>query len=270
MKRNIARRKIDATSPNTKRNDNRMLIQHRLTVCVIDDKTTSNTPALIQSFGFDIDSYLTIHQFIDQWTLQPSCVVINTNRLDTAESHRFFELAADHPYLTIVLVGDTRPGHCKHCTQRQVFATMKPPYHPQHLNATIQSAINQASTSWAKHVCKIEFERRHASLSPRESEVYEHILRGEENKRIAAQLEISSSTVEKHRLSIVRKMNVQSPIQLLLQKYLATGTITDDFSSLQTTDLGLAHPAAQSTIGMPIQPTWGPANRTQASMGSMN
>lgn len=246
-----------------------MLIQNRLPVCIIDGDEHSQMPGLIRGFGFNVDNYSSTNDFLATWTPRPSCVVINTDSPGT-QSHRFFEFAASHSFLTIVLVGIARPDHCTQCTQRQVFSSIRPPYHPEHLNEIIQRALDAAAASWEQHVCKEQFDRLYASLSPRESEVYEHILRGLENKRVAAALGISCSTIEKHRLSIVRKMGVQSPIQLVLQKYVATGAITDDRLTLQTAELGLPYPTAIPEPRMPTTHNWGPSSRTQASMRSIN
>jgi len=64
-------------------------------------------------------------------------------------------------------------------------------------------------------------------LSPREREVYQLLLQGHESKQIALLLSISPSTAEKHRLAVVRKMQTENVVQLLIQKFEATGTLSD-------------------------------------------
>jgi two-component system response regulator DctR len=53
-----------------------------------------------------------------------------------------------------------------------------------------------------------------SSLSPREREVLDELIRGHYNKNIAAHLGITSRTVEFHRANIFEKMGVNSAIEL--------------------------------------------------------
>ncbi|MCL1860832.1 MAG: LuxR C-terminal-related transcriptional regulator, partial [Proteobacteria bacterium] len=57
-------------------------------------------------------------------------------------------------------------------------------------------------------------EERLASLTPRESEVMDLILKGHYNKVIANELVISMRTVEAHRSHIFNKMKVHSAVEL--------------------------------------------------------
>ena len=53
-----------------------------------------------------------------------------------------------------------------------------------------------------------------ASLSPREREVLDQLVRGQSNKNIADQLGITPRTVEFHRANIFEKMGVSSAVEL--------------------------------------------------------
>ena len=52
-------------------------------------------------------------------------------------------------------------------------------------------------------------------LSPRELEVLRLLIRGEPNKSMAARLQISAKTVEKHRASIMRKTGARNSAELI-------------------------------------------------------
>ncbi len=54
-----------------------------------------------------------------------------------------------------------------------------------------------------------------AMLSPREKEVFDAVVVGNPNKRIASAMEISEKTVEKHRASLMRKLNARSVPELV-------------------------------------------------------
>ncbi len=80
----------------------------------------------------------------------------------------------------------------------------------------------------AQRRARKDFEILLSQLSPRETEVYDLLLQGQENKQIALRLKIAASTVEKHRMVVVRKMEVQSVTHLLVQKFQATGTLGNE------------------------------------------
>jgi PAS domain S-box-containing protein len=60
-----------------------------------------------------------------------------------------------------------------------------------------------------------------AMLSPREREVLELVVTGEANKVVARRLDISEKTVEKHRSSLMKKMNVRNVAELVRVSMLA-------------------------------------------------
>jgi len=55
-----------------------------------------------------------------------------------------------------------------------------------------------------------ELRARIAALTPREREVLGHVLRGERNKQIAADLGIDERSVKRHRTSLMAKLRVES------------------------------------------------------------
>ena len=62
-------------------------------------------------------------------------------------------------------------------------------------------------------------------LSPRETEVLSWVMKGKENKEIAAQLSVHKSTVRKHLESIYRKLGVQSRTEAIAQALKKLGVL---------------------------------------------
>jgi DNA-binding NarL/FixJ family response regulator len=69
-----------------------------------------------------------------------------------------------------------------------------------------------------------QFKKRGVGLSSRETEVLQLIAEGKANKQIAAELCISSKTVEKHRQHLMNKLNIHN-IAGLTRYAIATGTM---------------------------------------------
>jgi len=57
--------------------------------------------------------------------------------------------------------------------------------------------------------------QRHASLTPRECEVMEHVVAGQLNKQIAADLGTSEHTIKVHRARVMEKMGIESLADLV-------------------------------------------------------
>jgi DNA-binding NarL/FixJ family response regulator len=78
-------------------------------------------------------------------------------------------------------------------------------------------AIASGGTFYSAEIASILAKDRHtdSELTPRESQVLCKIVQGLNNKEMARELDISVRTVETHRLSIRRKLNIDKPAALL-------------------------------------------------------
>lgn len=62
---------------------------------------------------------------------------------------------------------------------------------------------------------KVSHQPNISDLSPRELEIFKHLSRGESNKTMAFQLNISVKTVEAHRAKLLKKLQVRSTVELV-------------------------------------------------------
>lgn len=78
-------------------------------------------------------------------------------------------------------------------------------------------AIASGGTFYSAEIASILAADRHTNneLTPRESQVLCKMVQGLNNKEMARELDISVRTVETHRLSIRRKLNIDKPAALL-------------------------------------------------------
>jgi two-component system response regulator FixJ len=93
------------------------------------------------------------------------------------------------------------------------------PYNNEILLEQVQKAILESSDY---NLSKKNFLDRLAQLTTRENEILQLVIEGKLNKQIAAELNISNSTVEKHRSHLMDKMQTRSVAKLIKQYILAT------------------------------------------------
>jgi len=90
----------------------------------------------------------------------------------------------------------------------------KPPSKEQLLGA-VRAALAKDAQRRLTCVVQGEDRRRLASLTPREREVFEHVVRGQLNKQIAADLGTVERTVKFHRAALMEKLGVESVADLV-------------------------------------------------------
>jgi FixJ family two-component response regulator len=76
-------------------------------------------------------------------------------------------------------------------------------------------AIERDHTRRQEAKVSAELQARFNSLTLREREVFTLVVTGRPNKQIAAQLELSETTVKVHRSQITRKMRAKSLVDLV-------------------------------------------------------
>lgn len=91
---------------------------------------------------------------------------------------------------------------------------LEKPFQNNVLVDKVEQALAAASALSDERLQAHRLHRALASLSPREREVLDQLLKGHYNKTIADQLGITQRTVEFHRANIFKKMDVLSAVEL--------------------------------------------------------
>jgi FixJ family two-component response regulator len=66
-----------------------------------------------------------------------------------------------------------------------------------------------------EQIALFEFRARLATLTPREREVLEHVVTGQLNRQIAADLGTAEQTIKVHRAHVMQKIRVRSVAELV-------------------------------------------------------
>jgi RNA polymerase sigma factor (sigma-70 family) len=184
------------------------------TVFVVDDDEAvrDSVSWLIQSIGVNVKTYSSANAFLlDYDPGIPGCIILDVRMpgmsgLDLHEKLMGYELS--NPIIYITGHGDV-PMAVRAMKAGAVDFIGKP-FNDQALLDRVQQAIDRDTQNRADKHKRLEIKARWKRLTPREREVMEMVIAGKSNKTIAAQLGVSSKTVEAHRAKFMEKMQASS------------------------------------------------------------
>jgi FixJ family two-component response regulator len=88
------------------------------------------------------------------------------------------------------------------------------PWENDSLLNTVRRALERDREMRMRRSASDSIAKRVASLTPRESEVFRHVIAGRLNKQIAARLGTAEKTIKVHRARVMHKMSVRSVAEL--------------------------------------------------------
>jgi FixJ family two-component response regulator len=188
------------------------------TVFVVDDVASvrRSLQALLDSAGFRAQTYASASKFLEAYRPdQPGCLVLDLrlgaeSGLDLQEELR--RRQATLPVIFITAHGSV-PASVR-ALKAGAIDFLEKPIRPNTLLARVGEAMESDRRAREAAEVHASVARRLACLTPREQEVARRVARGESSKEIAAALGGSARTVEGHRRSILRKMEVSSAAAL--------------------------------------------------------
>ena len=203
-------------------------------VFVVDDDPAVRESVVISLAPLEkrIECFDSAEAFLAAWKFdRPGCLLLDVRMPGMSGIELHNKIAPCGEYLSVVIVtGHATVAMSTDAMKRGAFDLLQKPYPPSELRSTVSAGLDKAMQAWDRHVKREEYEGKRSTLSPRETEVYVKMLGGEETKKIAADLGISPSTVEKHRIAVIRKMGAENTLQLINQKFTAVGgeSVTDE------------------------------------------
>jgi two-component system response regulator FixJ len=93
---------------------------------------------------------------------------------------------------------------------------LEKPFNNRQLIESIEEALAFVRRSTAMHKLQSEIRNRFDTLTPREQEVMNHVVRGLANRAIAELMGLSNRTVEVHRSKVMKKMRATTLPELVL------------------------------------------------------
>jgi FixJ family two-component response regulator len=189
------------------------------TVFVVDDDPSvrRSLDRLLRSAGFNVEVFASARAFLERKPVdQTGCVILDVQMPETTgpELHnQFLAKGLSLPVLFLTAHGDV-PTSVTAMKNGALDFLLKPVDDKVLLEAVGQ-AVRRHAAERARERDRHLIEARLASLSLREREVMEHVIRGRLNKQIAADLGIAEKTVKVHRGRLMEKMEVGSVAELV-------------------------------------------------------
>jgi FixJ family two-component response regulator len=187
-------------------------------VYVVDDDSAvrAGLEWLFASIGVEVLGYATAEAFLENYASgRPSCAFIDV-RMQGISGLDLLDriVAADFPVPVIMLSGHGDIPMALSAIKKGAIDFVSKPGHEQQILDQAQRALQASARCIGYREQRAEAFRRVSDLSPRELETMRRVAAGLLNKEIASSLSISERTVESHRLSAHRKLQLRAGVEL--------------------------------------------------------
>ena len=168
--------------------------------------------------GYDTRTYSSAEKFLDSRPSQPQpgCLILDLQIPGLSGLELQQELAADPACYPVIFISGNGDTHSIVQAMKQGAVTfLQKPFDHGELMAAVHEALDEHRRIIRERASTAEVRQHVETLTDREREVMAHVITGELNKQIAAELGISEKTVKIHRGRVMEKMGVPSVAELV-------------------------------------------------------
>ncbi len=189
------------------------------TVYLLDDEPemVKALTRLLRAKHFDVRGFTSVAAFLKGYNPEErACLVLDVAmpELDGLELQRRLS-QQEIPLPIIFLTGHGDIPMSVRAIKAGATDFLTKPVDSAALVAAVRAALQVAETRRQTHAETGVLKARLASLTPREREVMEHVVAGQLNKQIAADLGTGEQNIKLHRAHIMEKMGVESLADLV-------------------------------------------------------
>lgn len=188
-------------------------------VFVVDDDISVRDALknLLRSVGLKVETFGSAQEFFSSKRASiPACLVLDVRLPGLGGLDMQRQLAEANSEIPIVFI--TAHGDIPMSVRAMKAGAVEflpKPFRDQDLLDAVQQAIDRDRQARRVRSDTAELKERHESLTARERQVLEFVVRGLANKEIAARIGISEPTVKLHRGRLIHKMRAESLADLI-------------------------------------------------------
>lgn len=197
----------------------------KATVFIVDDDgaVVLAISGLVESVGLNARTFLSAKELLETDDLDaPGCLVLDIRMPNMSGLELFAklrEMDIQMPVIFLTAYGDV--AMAVEAMKDGAIDFIEKPFRNQALLDTIHLAVTADAKARVRHTEKKRVHATLGKLTPRERQIMDLLLLGTTNKNVAADLGISTKTVDYHRSRIMAKTQVASLVQLTREVLLA-------------------------------------------------
>lgn len=182
-----------------------------------DESLRSLLRALVHSIGFACQVFSSGNRFLDHYDpRQPGCLVLDIFMPGMSGLELQDELNRRGAMIPVIFItGHADVASAVAAVRHGAFNYLQKPFRNSELIENVRNAIEFDRRNRQMLAQQEAIRERIASLTPREREVLELIVRGVASKVMAHEMGVSKRTVELHRSRVMDKMGANSVAQLV-------------------------------------------------------
>ncbi|HHH12711.1 MAG TPA: response regulator transcription factor [Thiolapillus brandeum] len=189
------------------------------TIFIVDDdlEVRQAVALLMESVGLPVETYGSADEFLEAFDPErPGCLILDVRMPGMSGLELQARLAAEtiHPPV-IIITGHGDVPMAVRAVQAGAGDFLEKPFNDQALLDSVHRALELDARQRGHARELAEIRRRLDSLTPRERQVMNLVVSGLRNKMIAAELNVSQSTVEAHRARVMEKMGARTLSDLM-------------------------------------------------------
>jgi two-component system, LuxR family, response regulator FixJ len=186
-------------------------------ISIVDDDVSflAAVSRLLRAAGYSVQTFSSAQQFLAQMMDAPGCVIVDLRMegisgLDLQEAMAGYQ----HACPVIFLSGAADIATTVHAMRHGAEDFLTKDAAKEDLLKAVERALARDALQRTQRSRQKELRDRFAALTSREYEVLQHVVRGQLNKQIAADLGITERTVKLHRTALTTKLRVRSVAEL--------------------------------------------------------